>query len=146
MTREVFLMSKNTIKSLVLIFILLLLLTIGCNDQVNFGKAEKVVASFVSAQVEGDKQTVNSLISQELKKQFNENNQYFQEKYNLDKPNLVTTNIFELQSDEKQKVIVANYHVEAQGEKLNISSLFLLEKKGDKWIIESLEEISLSRS
>ena len=71
-------MSKNTIKSLVLIFILLLLLTIGCNERVNFGKAEKVVASFVSAQVEGDKQTVNSLISQELKKQFNENNQYFQ--------------------------------------------------------------------
>ena len=138
-------MSKIQLKSLVLIFILLLLLTIGCNDKVNFGKAEKVVASFISAQVEGDIKTVDSLISQELKEQFNENNQYFQEKYDLDKPNLATINIFELQSDEKQKVIAANYLVEAQGNKLSITSLFLLEKEGDKWIIKSVEEISLQR-
>ena len=138
-------MSKNKIKNLFLISTLLLLLTIGCNDKVNFGKAEKVVASFISAQVEGDIKTVDSLISQELKEQFNENNQYFQEKYDLDKPNLATINIFELQSDEKQKVIAANYLVEAQGNKLSITSLFLLEKEGDKWIIKSVEEISLQR-
>lgn len=139
-------MFKIKIKILFLISILLLSILMGCNDKVNFGKADKVIASFISAQVEGQKDIVNSVISEDLKEKFTKDNLYFRDKYNLDKPNLSTTNIFELQSNEKQKIIAANYVVEGQDEKLNITSLFYLEKEEDKWIIKYIEEKALNKS
>lgn len=126
--------------------ILLILLPLGCNDKVNFGKADRMVGSYISAQVKGDKQTVDSVINQDLKDIFMKEKLYFQDKYDLEKASLATTNIFELQSNEKQKIIAANYVIEDGQKRLNITSLFLLEKKGDNWSIKSIEEIALQKS
>lgn len=139
-------MFKKKSKFIALGIFLILFFMIGCNDKVNFAKAEKVVNSYISAQVEGNKNKINNLLSPGLEEKFKKEKLYFCEKYDLKKPKLAKVNIYEMQSSGQKKIFAANYLIEGKGGKLNNVCLIYLEKDGEKWIIKDINENSLNKS